>query len=84
MDTLFGGQLEKRTLLENFELLVLSVDEILEDGYIMELDSSNVSSRVSTTGDSGSALDKKKDIFSQLLGSASEQIKNSLFSFGSN
>lgn len=49
----------------------------------MELDSSNVSSRVSNSGDS-LGPDKKKDIFSQLLGSASEQIKNSLFSFGSN
>jgi len=83
LDTLFGGQLEKRTFLENFELIILCVDEILEDGYIMELDSSNVSSRVSLSGDTN-ALEKRKDILSQFIGSASEQIKNSLFSFGSN
>jgi len=83
LDTLFGGQLEKRTFLENFEPIILCVDEILEDGYIMELDSSNVSSRVSLSGDTN-ALEKRKDILSQFIGSASEQIKNSLFSFGSN
>ena len=32
LDILFGSQLEKRTLLENFDLLILTVDEIFEEG----------------------------------------------------
>jgi coatomer subunit zeta len=32
LDVLFGSQLEKRTLLENFDLLILTVDEIFEEG----------------------------------------------------
>jgi hypothetical protein len=83
LDTLFSGQLEKRTILENFDLLVLVVDEILEDGIILDLDATSIAQRIGGSGESG-LVDKKKDLLTTFLGSAGEQIKNSLWSFGSN
>lgn len=81
MDTLFGQQLEKRTLLENFDLLILCVDEITEEGFILENDSSNIVQKVSSHGDSDP---KKKDLVGQIYQSVTEQFKNSLFSFNNN
>jgi len=31
---LFKNQLEKRTLLENFDLILLAVDEMVDNGYV--------------------------------------------------
>lgn len=83
LDALFSGQLEKRTLLENFDLLVLVVDEILEDGVILDLDYTSVAQRIGGSSEGG-LVDKKKDLLSSFLGSAGEQISKSLWSFGSN
>lgn len=42
-----GGQLDKRAVLENLDLVSLAVDETVDDGIILETDSTTVSSRVS-------------------------------------
>jgi len=44
------GSLDKKTMLDNLELLLLTIDETLDHGYIMELDSSAVVSRVLMKG----------------------------------
>ncbi len=50
---------DKRTLLENYDLLALTVDEIVDDGIVLETDVIAISTRVSKapTTDSGVPLD---------------------------
>eukprot|EP00695_Tsukubamonas_globosa_P002169 TRINITY_DN3268_c0_g1_i1.p1 TRINITY_DN3268_c0_g1~~TRINITY_DN3268_c0_g1_i1.p1 ORF type:complete len:178 (+),score=22.26 TRINITY_DN3268_c0_g1_i1:77-610(+) len=47
INTLARNQIDKRTLIENFDVLVLTVDEIVDEGVILELDSQAIVSRVS-------------------------------------
>ena len=44
---LFRAQVDKRTLLENYDLVSLAVDEIVDDGIILETDPTIVQQRVS-------------------------------------
>mmetsp|Transcript_9156 Transcript_9156/g.9905 ORF Transcript_9156/g.9905 Transcript_9156/m.9905 type:complete len:192 (+) Transcript_9156:108-683(+) len=48
--TLMKGQVEKRTMLDNLELVLLTIDETIDHGQIMELDSSSVVGRVLMRG----------------------------------
>lgn len=51
--SLLKGQMDKRTMLDNLELILLTIDECLDHGHIMELDGDAVVSRVlMKTGDS--------------------------------
>lgn len=43
---LLKGQVDKRTMLDNLELILLTIDEVLDHGQIMELDAAAVVSRV--------------------------------------
>lgn len=47
---LMKGNVEKRTMLDNLELVLLTIDEILDHGQIMELDASSVVGRVLMRG----------------------------------
>ncbi|EIM83054.1 coatomer protein [Stereum hirsutum FP-91666 SS1] len=44
---LLRNQVEKRAVLENLDLLVLCLDETIDDGIIVETDSTTIASRVS-------------------------------------
>ncbi|KAH8891904.1 clathrin adaptor complex small chain [Thozetella sp. PMI_491] len=44
---LFRAQVDKRTLLENYDLVSLAVDEIVDDGIILETDPTIIVQRVS-------------------------------------
>ncbi|KZV66469.1 coatomer protein [Peniophora sp. CONT] len=44
---LLRNQVEKRALLENLDLVVLCLDETIDDGVIVETDSTTIASRVS-------------------------------------
>ena len=44
---LFRAQVDKRTLLENYDLVSLAVDEIIDDGIILETDPTIIVQRVS-------------------------------------
>ncbi|KAI0061921.1 coatomer protein [Artomyces pyxidatus] len=46
-NTLLRGQVEKRAVLENLDLVVLCLDETIDDGIIVETDSQTIASRVS-------------------------------------
>ena len=46
VSSLLKGQVDKRTMLDNLELVLLTIDEVLDHGQIMELDSGAVVSRV--------------------------------------
>ncbi|KDN53155.1 putative RET3-coatomer complex zeta chain [Tilletiaria anomala UBC 951] len=44
---LLRGQVEKRAILENLDLVTLAIDECVDDGIILETDSTAIASRVS-------------------------------------
>ncbi|KAL1738499.1 hypothetical protein HDZ31DRAFT_50896, partial [Schizophyllum fasciatum] len=44
---LLRGQLEKRAVLENLDLILLCLDEAVDDGIILDTDSTALASRVS-------------------------------------
>jgi hypothetical protein len=46
LSNLFHGQMDHRTILDNLELVLLTIDEVIDHGNIMELDSAAVQSRV--------------------------------------
>lgn len=88
MSSLLKGQMDKRTMLDNLELILLTIDETLDHGHIMELDGDSVVSRVlmkaggdagMPSGGSASGQQQPQTIgelsISQALGIA----KNSLF-----
>jgi coatomer subunit zeta len=73
----FSDQFEKRTLLENFDFLLLTVEEMIDDGIIMELDSESITERVTQS----SKESDQGDYFSKFLKVTTDQIKSSWFSF---
>ncbi|KAH8704838.1 putative coatomer subunit zeta [Talaromyces proteolyticus] len=44
---LFKGATDKRTIIENYDLVTLAIDEIIDDGIILETDPVLIASRVS-------------------------------------
>ncbi len=46
ISTLLKGQVDKRTMFDNLELILLTIDEALDHGHIMELDPLAIVSRV--------------------------------------
>jgi len=47
LTVLLRNQVERRALLENFDLVMLCLDETIDDGVIVETDSTTIASRVS-------------------------------------
>eukprot|EP01036_Dinobryon_divergens_P028654 gene28654-37636_t len=91
VSTLLKGQVDKRTMLDNLELILLTIDEALDHGHIMELDSTAVVSRVlmkssdaaasgATTTHGGQAQTIGDLSISQALGLAKDQFFKSLIS----
>lgn len=50
LSTLLRDQLDRRMLLDNFELVLLTLDEIVDDGVILEVDEKAVRNRVLMKG----------------------------------
>lgn len=60
ISALLRGSVDKRTMLDNLELILLAIDETLDHGHIMELDSASIVGRVLMRGNgtgSGGGLD---------------------------
>jgi hypothetical protein len=53
LSSLLKNQVDKRTMLDNLELILLTIDETLDHGHIMELDGDAVVSRVLMKGSEG-------------------------------
>jgi hypothetical protein len=87
LQLIFRNQLEKRTFLENFDLIVLAVDEVIDDGIIMEIDPQSVAQKVASTDtglSSSGASGEESDALNQVFTTAKEQVSeiaSSLFSF---
>lgn len=45
--TVYRGATDKRTIIENYDLVSLAIDEIIDDGIILETDPVLIASRVS-------------------------------------
>ncbi|XP_054712231.1 coatomer subunit zeta-1-like isoform X2 [Uloborus diversus] len=66
---------EKRTLLENLDVILLAIDEICDGGIVLEADSTSVVQRVAVRSDD---IPLGEQTVAQVLQSAKEQIKWSL------
>jgi hypothetical protein len=86
---LLRGQLDKKTALENLDLLLLCVDEVVDAGLILETDPQTVASRVAMrgadseggvggAGGAGGAVGTAEQTLSQALGTAREMLVRSL------
>ena len=61
MSGLLRGKVEKQTILENLELILLALDELVDDGIILELDPRAIANRVLMKGENGEEQQKKAE-----------------------
>ena len=74
---LLRGMVEKRSILENLDLVLLVLDELVDGGVILETDPGVIANRVSMRGaDSETPLTEQS--FAQAIASAREQISRNL------
>ncbi|KAJ3127219.1 hypothetical protein HK101_005619, partial [Irineochytrium annulatum] len=71
------GQVERRTILESGDLVMLALDETIDDGIILESDPTQISARVTKKG-SDDNIPLAEQTIAQALRSAQEQIAKSL------
>lgn len=82
LQNLLKGQVTKKTVVENLDLLLLSIDEIVSDGLILETDSSLVVGRVCMVGGGpdgtgGKDIPIAEQTFTQALQTAKDQLVRS-------
>jgi len=82
---LLRSQVDKRTMLDNLELILLTIDEAIDHGHIMELDPHAIVSRVlmrgsESTAGSGAAGGQPDLSISQAFGIAREQFMRTMTS----
>ncbi|KAF6256050.1 zeta-cop, subunit of COP-I complex [Scenedesmus sp. NREL 46B-D3] len=75
--TLLRQQVDKKTVLENLDLLLLVMDEIVDGGLILETDPQTVAARVTMRGADGE-VPITEQTFSQAFASAKEHLARSL------
>jgi coatomer subunit zeta len=75
---LLRGQVESTLLMEHLELVLLTIDETLDHGHIMELDASSVMSRVLMRSSDAQGQGLGDLSLSQALGMASAQFMKSI------
>lgn len=81
VSTLLKGQVDKRTMLDNLELILLTIDETIDSGYIMELDATAVVGRVLMKGADTPQPQTIGDLsISQALGMAGNSFFKSMLS----
>lgn len=74
---LLRGVMEKRTVLENLDLVLLTLDELVDGGVILETDPNVIANRVSMRGADGDTPLAEQS-FTQALASAKEQLTRNL------
>lgn len=74
---LLKNSVDERAILDNLDLILLAIDETIDDGIILELDASNIASRVSKRSDRDS-VPLSEQTLSQALRSAQESLARSL------
>ena len=71
-------QLEKRTFLENFDLMALALDETIDDGIVLEVDSNLIVNRVSKRGYDSTEIAATEQTLLQAYQTAKERLTSSL------
>mmetsp|Transcript_15016 Transcript_15016/g.21004 ORF Transcript_15016/g.21004 Transcript_15016/m.21004 type:complete len:174 (+) Transcript_15016:85-606(+) len=74
---LLRNQVDKRTMLENLDYVILALDELVDGGIILESDPSIIANRVAMK-EANSDIPLSEQTISQALQSAREQIARSL------
>ena len=77
LSLLTNGLLEKQVLLEHFDVCMLAIDELIDEGIILEIDPDSLYQRV-CMHDSSTELAGLEHPLSQALASAREQISRNL------
>ncbi|KAJ3019337.1 UNVERIFIED_CONTAM: Coatomer subunit zeta-1 [Siphonaria sp. JEL0065] len=79
LSMLLGGQVEKRAILESADLVFLALDETIDDGIILESDSTQIAARVTKKdANEGSSIPLTEQTIAQALRQAQEQFARSL------
>eukprot|EP00002_Diphylleia_rotans_P040629 TRINITY_DN967_c0_g1_i1.p1 TRINITY_DN967_c0_g1~~TRINITY_DN967_c0_g1_i1.p1 ORF type:complete len:174 (-),score=49.56 TRINITY_DN967_c0_g1_i1:269-790(-) len=76
LSTLLRGQLEKRIVLENYELLLLAIDELIDGGIILENESAALVQKVTMRSENDPA--SSDQTLSQAFQTAKEQFARTL------
>jgi len=76
--TLLKHQLEKRTFIENFDLMALALDECIDDGIIFEVDPNLIVARVSKRGYDTAEVAVAEQTLLQAYQTAKERLTSSL------
>ena len=71
--TLLRNSVEKKSILENLDLVLIAMDEIVDNGIIFETDSAQVASRVTMRGKDEGFGNISDQTLSQAFASATEQ-----------
>ena len=74
LSILLGGDVSANNILEHLDVVMLSVDETVDDGIILEVDSKTIVNRVLMQGADGSAKDITDMTISQAMEVAREQL----------
>ncbi len=77
LNQLLKGQVAKKTLIENLDLVLLTMDEIIHEGLLLENDSNLVVSRVCMTGGGDKEVPLAEQSFTQALQTAKDQFYKS-------
>jgi len=74
LSLLFRNQIEKRVLLDNLDVLLLTLDETFDDGIIMETDSTAIAARVSRSRSDASDIVINEQTISNAYNTIKERI----------
>lgn len=72
-----SGAVDKKTVLENLDLVLLAIDEIVDRGLILETDASTAAQRASMAGADGD-VPLAEQTLSKVMATAKEQLARSL------
>lgn len=78
LDHLLRGNVNKKSLLENFDYLLLVIDETLDRGIVLETDSHLVASRVAMSERSAQFTPLHEQTLSQILDTAKTELVKQL------
>ncbi|ORX85224.1 coatomer protein [Basidiobolus meristosporus CBS 931.73] len=80
VSTLLRDQIEKRTVLDHYDLVTLALDETIDDGIILEVEPENIVSRVSKRGQDSFEGSLTDQTLLQAYQTAKERFAGSIFS----
>ena len=73
LSILLKNQLEKRSVMENLDIVLLALDETLDDGIILETDASQIAARVTKRSSEADNVPIGEQTIAQALKTAQEQ-----------